>query len=222
VISGWQTTPDCNKGDRCTQNTIMTSSRLAFLIRNWRTWGNEKSTGVLAVVVLVAGCQSSGGYKPVSEKLPELTVSFNDAAWNGKTVPSGQNCKKDGGNGSTPALMVSGIPAGANAIIVEFNDESYGPLSSGGGHGKIGHTISGGGKASLQAVPGETDTMPSGVFLEAGNRATGAWAADGYLPPCSGGKGNFYSATLKAVYKAKAEGEASKLFATGKIGLGTY
>ena len=182
----------------------------------------RKTFGALMVFALVAACQTSGGYKAASDKLPTLTVTFTDTAWDGKTVPKGQHCKKFGGNGATPPLKVSGIPSGTNAIIVEFNDESYQPLSYGGGHGKVGFWISGGSEANLPPVPGGTDTMPSDAFLEAANRATGGWASPGYLPPCSGGKGNRYSATVKAVYKAKAEGEASKLLASGKIDLGTY
>ena len=123
---------------------------------------------------------------------------------------------------STPALTVSGIPAGANAIIVELNDATYQPLSYDGGHGKIGFWITGGGQATLRAVPGGTKAMPAGVFLEAKNRATGGWASEGYLPPCSGGNGNMYFADVKAVYKAKSDGEASKLLAQGRIDLGKY
>ena len=172
--------------------------------------------------MVLAACQTTGGYEPVSENLPQLTVSFADAAWNGKTVPAGQHCTKFGGKGATPALVVAGVPVGANAIIVEFNDRSYSPLSSDGGHGKIGFSVSGGGKVTLASVPGETDDFPQGVFLEARNRATGSYARPGYLPPCSGGKGNSYFADVKAVYKAKTKDETSKLLATGKIELGKY
>ena len=39
-----------------------------------------------------------------------------------------------------PHFVVSNIPEGTNAIIVvEYNDLSFPPLSSGGGHGKIGY-----------------------------------------------------------------------------------
>ena len=114
------------------------------------------------------------------------------------------------------------MPSGANAIIVEFNDESYAPLSSNGGHGQIGFWINGGGTVNLVSVPGQTDSMPSVAFIEKKNRASGAFATPGYLPPCSGGRGNTYSANVKAVFKAKAEGEKSKLLAEGYIVLGTY
>jgi hypothetical protein len=170
---------------------------------------------VLGMVAL-AGCQTTG-YEPVSETLPSLNVSFTDAAWTGNKLPDGQHCSKFGGNGATPPMRVAGIPAGVNAIIVEFNDESFARLSYDGGHGTIGFWVSGG-QADLVSVPGGTDKMPSGAFVEKRNRGTGL----GYLPPCSGGKGNTYSAVVKAVYKAKGEGEKSKLYAEGYIKLGTY
>ncbi len=177
-------------------------------------------TGVTLVVTGLTACQITGD-QPVSNDLPKLSVTFADPAWDGKTIPAGQHCRKFGGNGATPPLKVSGIPDGANAVIVEFNDESYGPLSNGGGHGKIGFWVSSG-SVTLPAVPGGTKKMPSGVFLEAENQATGDWSSPGYLPPCSGGQGNFYSADVKTVYKPRKEGEEGRLLSIGKIGLGSY
>ena len=57
----------------------------------------------------------------------KLQVSFADSSWTGKKIPKGQHCKKFGGDGSTPAMSVSGIPEGTTAILVEFNDASYQP-----------------------------------------------------------------------------------------------
>lgn len=176
---------------------------------------------LLAVTAFgLAACQTTG-YQPVSDRLPSLTLAFADASWNGKTIPVGQHCRQFGGNGATPALRVSGIPAGANAVIVEFNDLSFPQLSTDGGHGKIGFWVSGE-TATLPPVPGGTDEMPSGTFLEANNRGTGGWTAAGYLPPCSGGRGNLYAADVKAVYKPTKDGEQGRLLATGKIELGRY
>lgn len=172
--------------------------------------------------LLIGGCVSSGGYKPVSENLPALKVSFADPAWKGQTIPAGQHCRLFGGKGATPALKVENIPAGANAIIVEYNDLSYSPLSSDGGHGKIGYWIKGN-SVVLPSVPGETAQL--GVkdsFVEAAARSTGQYASPGYLPPCSGGRGNNYVADVKAVYKASKEGEESRLLARQRIQLGAY
>lgn len=151
----------------------------------------------------------------------ELSVSFADPAWTGEKIPPGQHCKKFGGDGATPPLIVAGIPAEANAIIVEFNDKSYQPLSRNGGHGIIGFLIEpGAGEAVLPAVPGGTSDMPEGVWLEKKNRATGAWRSPGYLPPCSGGRGNRYEAEVYAVVR-DADGDYEEI-AEGEITLGRY
>ena len=151
----------------------------------------------------------------------DLTVDLTDPAWNGFQIPAGQQCSKFGGKGATPALRIGNIPAGANAIIVEFNDRDYQPLSDDGGHGKIGFRIKKGAKsADLPAVPGETDEMPKGAFLEERNRATGSYATGGYLPPCSGGRGHVYFADIKAVNKA--EGERPKVLVETRFLLGQY
>ena len=97
-------------------------------------------------------------------KADELIVEFADSAWDGVTIPEGQHCKKFGGEGSTPPLRVSNIPAEADAIVVEFNGLGFQPLSNKGGHGKIGFEIEMGvGVAQLKAVPGGTKKMPVGV-----------------------------------------------------------
>lgn len=152
----------------------------------------------------------------------DLTVEFTDPAWDGGSIPDGQHCKKFGGNGATPPLKVSGIPAEADAIVLEFNDKSYSEVSYDGGHGKIGFRIETGvGEAMLPAVPGGTDVMPDGVWLEKKNRATGAWRSPGYLPPCSGGRGNIYEAEAYAV-KMEPDGDDYDELAEGEIRLGRY
>ncbi|MCF8482240.1 MAG: hypothetical protein K9H25_17585 [Rhodospirillum sp.] len=142
-------------------------------------------------------------------------MTFADSAWGGGAVPSGQHCSKFGGHGATPGLTVGGIPGGTTEIQVEFNDASYAPLSSNGGHGKVAFTVSGS-TATLPSVPGETATMPSGVRLVSKNRAQGDFAVPGYLPPCSGGAGNTYFAVLKAL------DSQGKVLGSGRITLGTY
>jgi len=176
---------------------------------------------LVASCIALAGCQTTG-YTPASETLPTLKIAFFDSAWDGKTVPKSQICSIDGGKGSTPAMTVSGVPAGANAILVEFNDQGYAPLSSGGGHGIIGYWLDSTGTVTLNSVPGETSDVGTKSFVEARSRSTGRYASSGYLPPCSGGRGHLYFADVKAVYKATKEGEESKLLAQGRIDLGTH
>lgn len=182
----------------------------------------NKLIAIAPLALILSACVTGGGYKPVADKLPALKVSFADPAWTGKQIPAGQQCQMFSGKGATPPLVVENIPAGANAIIVEFNDLSFAPLSNGGGHGKIGFWHKGGERAVLPAVPGETATLPAGSFLEARALSTGNYASPGYLPPCSGGRGNLYVADVKAVYKASKEGEENRLFAEQRITLGNY
>ena len=151
----------------------------------------------------------------------DLTVEFSDSAWDGNVIPEGQHCKKFGGKGATPPLTVSNIPTEANAIVVEFNDLSYQPLSRKGGHGRVGFEIeTGAGTAQLPAVPGGTKKMPDGVWLVKKNRATGAWRSPGYLPPCSGGNGNTYVADVLAVVKTSKK--KYKVLSKVRITLGRY
>lgn len=150
----------------------------------------------------------------------KLVVEFTDPAWDGKKIPKGQHCKKFSGKGSTPPLRVSNIPEKANAIIVEFNDSSYKPLSKNGGHGTVGWKIQAGGTADLKPVPGGTKNLPEGSWLVKKNRATGAWKSPGYLPPCSGGKRNKYKAVVKAV--RMSGNDVAEVLAEGAITLGKY
>lgn len=175
-----------------------------------------------AAILMLSACQTTGGYKPVAEVLPALNVTFADTGWDGKVVPKGQQCSKFGGlSPKTPALKVSGLPAGTNAVLVEFNDASYFDLSTDGGHGVIGFHVSGS-SAVLPGVPGETSKVPDPAFLVSGNRATGSYATQGYLPPCSGGNGNQYFAIVKAVHQAEAKGEENLILAQSRIDLGRY
>lgn len=129
--------------------------------------------------------------------LADMSVSLLPP-WTGKKVPPGQHCTLQGGNGATPPMSVSGLPSGTAAILVEYDDKSYSPLSRNGGHGSLLYPVKGS-KATLPAVPGMTAKLPHGVTVYKKARAKGQFASDGYLPPCSNGRGNKYTATLKAI-----------------------
>jgi hypothetical protein len=145
----------------------------------------------------------------------EFTVAFADDAWNGETIPDGQQCASDGGEGATPAFDVSGIPEGTTDILVAFSDESNEPMNNG-GHGSISFPVTAGETTmTLPSVPGETDELPEGVTIAAPN-ARGDEATPGYIPPCSGGAGNLYSALVTAIDHTGAE------LASARIELGTY
>jgi hypothetical protein len=131
--------------------------------------------------------------------MAQMSVSLL-APWDGKKVPAGQQCSLHGGNGATPPMKITGLPAGTTWVLVEFNDRSYPPLSNNGGHGKIGFPAKTT-TVTLPAVPGMQANLPHGAFVVAKARSTGNYTSKGYLPPCSGGRNNRYTAVVKAMSK---------------------
>ena len=77
-------------------------------------------------------------------------------------------------------------------------------------------------EATLIAVPGGTNALPEGTWLVKKNRARGAWRSKGYLPPCSGGKRNTYSADVIAVTIDPTSKEVQEELAETTIRLGKY
>ncbi|MCP5036942.1 MAG: hypothetical protein GY945_04995 [Rhodobacteraceae bacterium] len=138
-----------------------------------------------------------------SAAMAEMTVTLG-SPWDGEDVPDGQQCALFGGNGSTPPMEISDLPVGSVQINVEYNDKSYAPLARNGGHGIIGFPVSGE-TAILPSVPGLSSDLADGIFVVKAARSSGDYASDGYLPPCSGGRGNRYSATIKALSEAGEE-----------------
>jgi len=135
-----------------------------------------------------------------STAMADMTAQLS-GGWDGRKVPAGQQCKLHGGKGSTPPMRVSGIPQGAVWIVAYFNDKSYGPLSRDGGHGTIAYPVRGA-TTDLPAVPGMSAKLPGGARVVKAARSSGDYASPGYLPPCSGGRGNRYTVDLKAIDKA--------------------
>ena len=132
----------------------------------------------LSFVLLLMGAIVPGA------QAADLQVSLADPAWDGKKIPKGQQCTKFGGKGATPALRVENIPVGANAVIVEFNDRNYQPLSWNGGHGKIGFWVpEGASSAVLPSVPGETKDLPEGSFVRSAIERPAAMRARATCPP---------------------------------------
>lgn len=146
-----------------------------------------------------------------------LVVSLADPAWDGKTVPSNQVCKRFGGTAFTPAIKIGGLPDGAHSIVLAFGDETFAAMADG-GHGIIRFTVPKGAKEiTLTKVPGETDTLPAGVSVVTDHRGSG-WSGTGgaYLPPCSGGRGNSYYTDIKV-----QDADGNDINATF-IDIGTY
>ena len=174
--------------------------------------------GMISLVALIGSC-ATGRYVSV-DNAAKLDVAFTDASWTGKGVPTKGVCKQDGGESLSPPLMVRNIPSGATDIIIEFNDLSYPPLSSGGGHGSIRVPTAGKAEVMIPPVPGETFKLPDGVFMESAHNGIGG--AGAYFGPCSGGRGNVYQADVLAVSKSAAPSQPPRLLGKGSIMLGTH
>jgi len=183
-----------------------------------------KWRGIAAAVVCLAaaGCEDQDARLTEAKTVATLTASFADEAWSGQKIPDKQWCRRFGGEGATPPLTIADLPEGATHVIVEFNDETYEPMNNG-GHGALRFAIpQGRSSVSLPPIPGETEDLPAGVAMLKAHAAPN-WSGTGgaYLPPCSGGRGNSYSATIKAVTLAP-DGKTGTVLGKGKIALGAY
>lgn len=148
-----------------------------------------------------------------------LGLGFADDTWDGRTVPDGHQCQRFGGGAGSPAVHVTGIPAGTDALVLEFSDRSYPPMDNG-GHGKLGYAIPAGAtEVTVPSAPAHTTALPEGFWTVAEHGAPGWDTPGAYLPPCSGGKGNAYYVTVRAV---KRDGEAPTELARGTLEMGTY
>jgi phosphatidylethanolamine-binding protein (PEBP) family uncharacterized protein len=136
----------------------------------------------------------------VAANASALEVQFADKAWDGKTVPVGQQCQKFGGiNPATPALKVSDIPNGATSLALEYSDRDSERMNNG-GHGRLNYAL--GMSVSMVNVPsvaGHTFDIPMSFTSVEAHRSPGWDKAGAYMPPCSGGKGHAYYVTVKAL-----------------------
>ncbi len=160
---------------------------------------------------------------PTNVPVMDLELTFDDSDWDGKTVPVGQQCQSQGGdNPSTPRIIVSSIPEGSNAIVLEFSDRDYRPMDDG-GHGKIGFLILEGTKeAVIPSIPGHSFNLPNDFFIIQEHQASSFDTAGAYMPPCSGGIGNSYYVTVKAVMLISEEDKTYTLLGQGTLELGKY
>ncbi len=152
---------------------------------------------VLALTTFVTACASTS----IESNIPKLGLSLTDSAWNGTVLPKGQECKKNGGNGATPAMNVTNVPKDTVQFHVAYSDVSW-EGGKGGFHGIIGHSHTGGNQASLISVPGDIDkNFPTGTSLVKDNQGFKGWAIHkGYMPPCSvKGKTHKYEAEVSAI-----------------------
>ena len=180
----------------------------------------KKTVGSILCLLLILIIFSSGA--SAANPISHLQVVFADSKWDGHKIPYNQQCLRDGGKGSTPKLTVRNIPSGANALIFEYSDATYAPMNYG-GHGKIGYNIAPGtAEATVPPVLGNTSTVPEGFFIVAPHSNPSWDKAGAYLPPCSGGRGNYYYVTIKAVAQSADKSQKYRVLATTKLELGRY
>ncbi len=176
---------------------------------------------IFIILVCITSFQCSSAKYIPAENIVKLTVKFGDPRWNGITIPPGEDCKRCGEFGHTPALIIEDIPDKANAIIMEYCDRSY-QLMNNGGHGIIGYWLEPNtSRVIIPSVPGHTFDLPEKFFLVSEHIKGGMDKPGAYLPPCSCRGGNSYSVKVKAVYQAKSEGETSLLLGEYELILGT-
>lgn len=144
-----------------------------------------------------------------------LEAKFADTAWDGKQIPAGQQCQKFAGqNPSTPALIVSDIPAGTNAIVLAYSDRDSAKMNNG-GHGIMQFTLhSSAHQVTIPSVTGHSFDLPAEFKMIEAHRSPGWDKAGAYMPPCSGGKGHAYYVTIKTLTDDKVS--ASTLLEMGK------
>ena len=128
-----------------------------------------------------------------------MDVKFNNAAWNGKKIPEGQQCLNyDGKNPATPSMTVSNIPMGAESLVFVYSDVSNKRMQHG-GHGIVEfNLLEGATSAEIPRVFGHTYEVPVGIEMVAEYRSRAGEAGGAYKPPCSGGKNHLYTVDVQA------------------------
>ncbi len=175
----------------------------------------------LAAMAILAGCAGSLMYQSTAI-LADLQIRFADPRWNGRQIPAGEQCARDGGHGATPALVISNIPPKANALVFEYSDRSLVRMDDG-GHGVIGYRFAPG-RTSVRvpAVPGNTFDLPAPFFVVSAHRNPFRNPPGAYLPPCSGARGHLYTLNVEALYMPDSLDAIPQLLGQGKIRLGRY
>lgn len=145
-------------------------------------------------------------------------VIVSDLRWRDHTVPAGQQCRRDGGNGASPRLAVGRLPEGTNRILLEFSDKSDKALNNG-GHGRVGLQVSEGATGVMvPSIPGHTFQLPSDrMYVIEPHRGSDEPGA--YLPPCSGGMMHLYTVKVMA---AREEGGKISILAIEDVILGYF
>ena len=185
------------------------------------------STLTIALALNFTACSdttnNSPKYKTAEDKV-KLNISFADKKWDGKTVPKDEVCSDyNEGGGNSPALTISNLPTKSNYIILSFSDETFKGMSNG-GHGTVGFEVKDGSSTvTIPSLKGETFTLPTRFKSVRKHQGKQFGKKDGaYLAPCSGGNGNLYTVSVKAIEKPINEGSDYILLGDANISIGRY
>lgn len=131
----------------------------------------------------------------------DFSATFVNKIWNKTEVPKTEVCSNYNTRpGKTPAIALTGVPAGTSKVILAFSDETFAGMRDG-GHGVIAYNIP---KKTVNitvpSIKGETFDIPKNFSIVTKHRGGKFGKTEGaYLAPCSGGKGNTYSVEIKAI-----------------------
>lgn len=175
----------------------------------------------ITAMAVIAGCGGNLMYRSTAI-LANLEIRFVHPRWNGKEIPAGEQCTRDGGHGATPVLVISNIPANANTLIFEYSDRSVTRMDDG-GHGVMGYRLTPGQTTvRIPAVAGETFDLPAPFYVISAHRDPFHNPPGAYLPPCSSGRGHLYTLNVRALYVPHSLNGTPRLLGQGKIRLGRY
>lgn len=147
-----------------------------------------------------------------------ISLAFLDKEWDGKNVPISGICKARGDGGSiSPRIMVSDLPKNGTYLRVVFTDQDFG---FSGDHGVLKLFPPKGAKnVVIPSIRPDQKSLPPGfqaVSCTFCNEYPQYADTPFYMAPCSGGKGNSYTAKIY-VYD-----ESDKELDVKLINLGNY
>lgn len=184
-------------------------------------------------LILAVACSQDSFYSNEKAGLDDETILKNtklpafgaylspNSNWDGVSFFKKAICSADGGNATSPNIIVENIPYGTNAVLVEFNNLSKKGLDKDGGLGTIGYYIpEDSSNFELLPIRGESTALPSYAFIEKSHRIKNKKPA-GYLPPCKYWAGDEIGATIKAIKRTGAyPEEETQILATTKLYFG--
>lgn len=146
-----------------------------------------------------------------------LSATFVDDMWKKSAVPKSEVCSKFNTKaGSTPAITLENIPVNTTKIVLAFSDETFKGMRDG-GHGVIAYKVpKNSSTVTIPSIKGETFDLAKKFSSVIKHRAEKYGKTPGaYLAPCSGGKGNIYSVSIKAMNE-------EQVLDSTNLTLGTY